>query len=85
MPRRHKSVDRCISYQTQEIPTRAERQAEVERILGLRAGDLSPERVAWRAKVQDERMLRSLLDCYRATGVIDSPSNNRTGGRHLEG
>ena len=42
------------------LPEPAERQAEVERVLGLGPGDLSPERVAHRQQEHNRRLVASI-------------------------
>jgi hypothetical protein len=67
MPHRKHSAARAS--EEYPPPLSAERQAEVEQILKLRPGDLSPERVALRAQVADARLRYSLRSSYHDSGI----------------
>lgn len=49
------------------VPTAAERQAQIEQVLGLKLGDLSPGRVAARQRVYEFRLRASVQESIDET------------------
>ena len=72
MPRKrhsHKLPPHTVSYVNkfqlgEALPSREERRAEWERILGLRSGVLAPEVVAVRAREREEEVRRTVDEVY---------------------
>lgn len=66
-----------VSYVNQHelgevLPTREERQAEWERILGLRAGVLAPKVVAALHRQRDGEVRRSIDAAWKASSDVEA-------------